>query len=149
MRRHDRPYGCTMQHCGKAFGSKYDWRRHECFQHNDPPIYRCNTIVPSRTGLEFCAHTSPDAGEFARHLQSHLGHGFNEEEIVDRTKKCYIGWEADRLSFWCGFCREVIVVQCQNFKVRNERFDHIAHHFIAEGKRLDHWTPVGRRIPAV
>jgi len=137
MRRHDRPYGCTLRDCPKSFGSKHDWKRHETSQHGVQEIYRCNQrTIPSCSGIV------EGISDLKRHLLVQHKLAVTLDYLNDTIKP--LAWEDGHLPIWCGFCRDIVSVPCEKSD-SSARFDHIADHFIKEGKRIDSWLPLDLR----
>lgn len=124
MRRHEKPYGCTFPGCNRPFGSKSDWRRHESSQHSQLEMWKCDE--PAGGGV--CPKASQSRREFEWHLWS--DHGVRDDaERRARLERCRVH-RGSVGRFWCGFCREVVVVDSGAGKgAWGERYDHIGNHF--------------------
>ncbi|KAJ3492430.1 hypothetical protein NLG97_g5402 [Lecanicillium saksenae] len=130
MKRHDRPYGCTVQGCGKSFGSKNDWKRHESGQHSAVEAWACEE--------DGCVAVFEDRLAFTQHLnESH--DMIHEEDLQSKIQSCRIGRQCDS-RFWCGFCRRVVEIDDAmvqedggNGTHWSRRFDHIDGHLFGKG----------------
>lgn len=129
MKRHERPYACTVKNCGKYFGSKNDWKRHESGQHHPSEAWACDE--------EGCTAILGDRLAFSQHLvETHeIRH---DEDVQSKTQNCRIGRPCDR-RFWCGFCRRVVEVEmalthdeASKESYWNRRFDHIDAHLFGK-----------------
>lgn len=138
VRRHERPYACTVYKCDKRFGSKNDWKRHETGQHSQPEVWfcgpNCSSVFNRRETLE-------------QHLRS--SHGMlREEEIHERLESNRRGSHCSRI-FWCGFCGEFIPVNAKE-SVSDQRFNHIDGHFMGREDmpkgRIEEWRYMEERI---
>lgn len=132
LKRHERPYGCTFINCGKRFGSKDDWKRHENSQHFQSEVWRCTAdeCTQSSSSPSKRASCSKD-----RHRKESLkAHLIKEHQISDpndvneKLEKCRIGGNRQS-GFWCGFCREIKQIRSRGLEAWVERFDHIDDHF--------------------
>ncbi|KAM3561331.1 hypothetical protein MY1884_002426 [Beauveria asiatica] len=128
MKRHDRPYGCTVNGCGKSFGSKNDWKRHECHQHESIDAWACSE--------DGCIAICESHSAFVQHLGG--AHDmFYGEDLHSRVQSCRIGRPSDA-KFWCGFCRRVVeiedvmVQEDGNGTHQSRRFDHIDNHLFGK-----------------
>ncbi|XWW95923.1 hypothetical protein V2A60_003892 [Cordyceps javanica] len=130
MKRHDRPYGCTVKACGKSFGSKNDWKRHESGQHEPVDAWACDE--------DGCVAICEDRLTFLQHLMGahEMVHG---EDLQSRAQSCRIGRQCDA-KFWCGFCMRVIEIDdlmvqedSSNGTHWSRRFDHIDGHLFGKG----------------
>lgn len=125
MRRHEKPYGCTFPGCNRPFGSKSDWRRHESSQHSQLEMWKCDEPIPG-------GGTCPKASRSCEVFEWHL---WNDHEVRDDAERGarMEGCRVHRGSverFWCGFCREVVIVDAAAGKgAWRERYDHIGNHF--------------------
>lgn len=135
MKRHSRPFACTFRGCGKSFGSKNDWKRHENSQHFQLELWKCAVIAPKSTTL---------CGKLSFRRESHITHLKNAHNITDKadisewTNGAHIGRNNFK-TFWCGFCtKKVQGVEVKGCVVRlekrgldgwDERFDHLGNHF--------------------
>ena len=137
MRRHERPYGCTFPLCSRAFGSKYDWKRHEQNQHYAPWVYACIYCHSSKdpdNPLELFA----DGESYTCHI---LRHRLDEDESpVQGPKPCLYGEPGISRAFYCGFCVDVVFVAFEEGKAFDERCNHITNHFINHGARIKNWV---------
>ena len=143
-KRHDRPYGCTNQHCRKAFGSKSDWKRHESTQHFENETWRCEEHAPHSKILE-CAEIFHEQGEFVKHLRQR--HSLDDPVI---SRKCESGRVGNnyQTSYWCGFCRKIIPQKDKRgSEAQNERYDHIDDCHFKKGQHIDEWYSIGSQIP--
>ena len=141
MKRHSRPFACTFRGCGKSFGSKNDWKRHENSQHFQLELWKCGVIAPKSTGL---------CGKLSFRRESHITHLKNAHNIIDKqeiqkwTNEAHIGRNNFK-TFWCGFCPKerggIIIKGCvvqlkkKGLDGWDERFDHLGKHF-EEGNHI-------------
>jgi len=135
MRRHTKPYGCTFDGCYKKCGSKNDLKRHEHSQHVQPECWRCEERF---NGSDPCNKLYYRREMYMSHLQDE--HRMSEEDIKDSLKTQKIS-RMHQTNYWCGFCREIRNMDRKGVPGDNERFDHIVHHFIEEGRNIDQWLP--------
>ncbi|CAG8949971.1 hypothetical protein HYFRA_00004303 [Hymenoscyphus fraxineus] len=164
MKRHERPYGCTFLSCGKTFGSKNDWKRHENSQHFQIETWRCDGSLPEGGPCSkvcyrrqsFLDHlkkdhplppSSPLSTSSASTSALSTSSSIMEEDEPYREKleSCRIGRNSqDR--FWCGFCVQLIDLKKKGLDAWTERFDHIDDHFMGRGKfeklGIRDWVPV-------
>ncbi|KAG9232581.1 hypothetical protein BJ875DRAFT_380381 [Amylocarpus encephaloides] len=141
MKRHDRPYGCTFPSCGKSFGSKNDWKRHEGSQHFQIETWRCDT---PQAGGGNCSKACFREVTFREHLEK--DHQISDEDSVkDKLESCHIGRNSQE-RFWCGFCAKLIELQKRGVEAWTERFDHIDNHFMGRGtfrkQTISDWVPL-------
>lgn len=130
MKRHDRPYGCTVKGCGKNFGSKNDWKRHESGQHETVEAWACDD--------EGCIAIFDSRFTFMQHLME--AHDMrHSEDVKSRSQSCRIGQQGDA-RFWCGFCGRVVEIEdvmgqedASNGSYWSRRFDHIDGHLFGKG----------------
>jgi hypothetical protein len=136
-KRHTRPYGCTFRYCGKSFGSKNDWKRHENSQHHKLESWKCNFPVHPYNAGDICGQIYYRKENFVNHLKSNV-HGIKAcKEIATWTEKSYIGGNAEHQNFWCGFCVDEttgrqgkrVVLKNRGLAGWDERFDHLGLHF--------------------
>ncbi|KAH7149321.1 hypothetical protein B0J13DRAFT_302844 [Dactylonectria estremocensis] len=124
-KRHEKPYGCTVIHCTKSFGSKNDWKRHESSQHWQLESWKCEEMKANQT--EPCDKVCPRRESFKNHL--HKEHMMtNPKEIEEKLERCRIGRHCDD-RFWCGFCSDVIEITGEGVNAWTKRCDHIDDHF--------------------
>ncbi|KAG9252125.1 uncharacterized protein F5Z01DRAFT_250908 [Emericellopsis atlantica] len=116
MKRHDRPYACTV--CFKRFGSKNDWKRHEGTQHEIKELWHCD--LGCHKGF-----THREALE--THL--HATHKDLEEASVEAKLANNRTGLHGKPAFWCGFCGKLLTV-APGKKSDVERADHIDNHFM-------------------
>lgn len=139
MKRHERPYGCTVKGCGKSFGSKNDWKRHESGQHSSPfDAWACD--------YDGCVAMFDDRLAFMQHLmEAHDTR--HQEDVQSRTESCRIGRQGDS-RFWCGFCAQVVEIDTVDQDAGrgncwSRRFDHIDSHLFGkdgfEGRKKQEW----------
>lgn len=164
MKRHERPYGCTFLSCGKTFGSKNDWKRHENSQHFQIETWRCDGSLPEggpcskvyykrQSFLEHLVkqHLVPPSGSPPRAPSTSpnsVGSGSavaeDEEQYKDKLESCRIGRNSqDR--FWCGFCVQLVDLRKKGLDAWTERFDHIDDHFMGRRTKkvgIRDWVPV-------
>jgi hypothetical protein len=145
MKRHERPYCCTISGCGKAFGSKHDWKRHEMSQHMSTlttPVYRCNAHIHLGLGEIACAKICMSfEAAFEHQWWFHSIHDPGEASSKVHSGVC--GMTNLGSTFWCGFCE--VIVPCavtMSGDTLAERFDHIDHHFMTERKKIAEWVPM-------
>lgn len=145
MKRHSRPFACTFRGCGKSFGSKNDWKRHENSQHFQLELWKCGVIAPKSTGL---------CGKLSFRRESHITHLKNAHNIIDKqeiqkwTNDAHIGRNNFK-TFWCGFCPKerggliikgcVVQLKKKGLDGWDERFDHLGKHF-EEGNHIKDYT---------
>ncbi|KAI1126772.1 hypothetical protein F5Y10DRAFT_206511 [Nemania abortiva] len=131
-KRHEKPYGCTMENCNKRFGSKNDWKRHENTQHSMLESWKCDE--------ENCETVCDRRENFRAHLEK-------DHRITDQTKaeakleKCRVGRNCEA-RFWCGYCEKIIEIKEKGHQARNERFDHIGDHVSGRNgaqKEINEW----------
>lgn len=142
MKRHSRPYACTFRGCGKLFGSKNDWKRHENSQHFQLELWKCGVIPAKSSSL---------CGKLSFRRESHTTHLRNVHNITDKneiaikTKQAHIGRNNFK-TFWCGFCPSipgqdsprgrVVPLNKKGLDGWDERFDHLDRHFIEDGYKI-------------
>lgn len=142
MKRHSRPFACTFRGCGKLFGSKGDWKRHENSQHFQLELWKCGVIPPGLGVL---------CGKLSFRRESHTTHLRNVHNITDKadistkTKEAHIGRNNFK-TFWCGFCEtipgqdspkgRVVPLNKKGLDGWDERFDHLGKHFIEDGLKI-------------
>ncbi|PWW79279.1 hypothetical protein C7212DRAFT_272816 [Tuber magnatum] len=145
MKRHSRPFACTFRGCGKSFGSKNDWKRHENSQHFQLELWKCGVIAPKSTSL---------CGKLSFRRESHITHLKNAHNIADKpaiqkwTNDAHIGRNNFK-TFWCGFCSKerggliikgcVVQLKKKGLDGWDERFDHLGKHF-EEGNHIKDYT---------
>ena len=143
-KRHHRPYGCTNQHCRKAFGSKSDWKRHESTQHFETETWRCEEFAPRSKILE-CALIFHEQEEFIKHLREN--HCLDDQTISRRCESGRVG-NNYQTSYWCGFCRKIIPQRDKRgSEAQNERYDHIDDCHFKRGQCIDDWYSIGSQEP--
>ncbi|EFY89673.1 C2H2 type zinc finger domain protein [Metarhizium acridum CQMa 102] len=132
LKRHSKPYACTWKGCSKTFGSKNDWKRHECKQHYHMETWTCD--------LSSCPKRSWNRREtFKAHLiKEHMFAG--PEAIEKKVEQCRRGANSAS-NFWCGFC--VKNIDAAATATWTTKFDHIDNHFCGkdgmEQKSIDEW----------
>lgn len=148
MKRHSRPFACTFRGCGKLFGSKGDWKRHENSQHFQLELWKCGVIPPKSS----TPCTRPGiCGKLSFRRESHTTHLRNvhnitdKDEIATETKAAHIGRNNFK-TFWCGFCStspeqdspkgRVVLLKNKGLDGWDERFDHLGKHFIDDGLKI-------------
>lgn len=137
MKRHEKPYGCTYPRCHKRFGAKSDWKRHENSQHFQPEVFRCAFELSPGA---ICGVYSPQKEAFEVHLKTHGVSSPKDTEILNSRSK--IGKNCQG-SFWCGFCKAIIVLKTKLNAAWDERFDHIAEHLEQDNKKnIEEWICV-------
>jgi hypothetical protein len=142
MKRHDRPYGCTFLACGKKFGSKNDWKRHESSQHFQIETWRCDGERPEGGA---CSKVCYRKQSFQEHLRKEHHMSDDNEIVNEKLEACRIGRNCqDR--FWCGFCVNLIELKKKGLDAWTERFDHIDDHFMGRNgldkQGIQDWIPV-------
>ncbi|KAJ6145251.1 hypothetical protein N7470_009146 [Penicillium chermesinum] len=135
QKRHERPYFCTFPYCGKAFGSKADWKRHEITQHLNESSWLC-TSVNARTRAP-CGTVFYQLDMYARHLSQQ--HNYTNDQIATAVPSGRLGIAANEDHFWCGFCRKHISIS-NSASSLNERFNHIDIEHFKKGERGDSWV---------
>jgi sal-like protein len=131
-RRHEKPYGCTINiegaRCKSSFGSKNDWIRHENTVHFQVENWICD-VKKDGTNLS-CGKSFTRRETFKLHLTK--DHLINEQSALeDRWERCQ-AHKIGKETFWCGFCRSEINNK-KNERGQYEwgdRFDHIEAHFM-------------------
>ncbi|KAI5796608.1 hypothetical protein EDC01DRAFT_47319 [Geopyxis carbonaria] len=130
-KRHTRPYGCTYRHCGKTFGSKNDWKRHENSQHHKLESWKCQMTLKAG---DKCGKLCYRKENFINHLKS-SAHNLKDRSLLEsETENSYIGGPGHH-TFWCGFCIDPSGKRGHNVRLKgglagwDERFDHLAQHF--------------------
>lgn len=140
MKRHERPYGCTVANCSKAFGSKDDWKRHENSQHFRHETWGCARLACSASSSEPCTKTSYHLETFKAHLQR--WHGVEEADVGRRAAEARHLERAFPSRFWCGFCERMVEVGAGD--AWTERFNHVDDHFMGRRGRarrsIVEWT---------
>jgi hypothetical protein len=143
-------YGCTFSKCFQQFKEKSDWRKHEMLQHSQRECWQCTFCLLSRScqgnraprcETEYISGQveTPlyyDRGVFIRHLRS--THSVDEVAIALQAERRRIG-RMCKSRFWCGFCREIVVLQEKGLGGSHERFNHIDQHFL-HGSRIEGWS---------
>lgn len=135
MKRHLKPYRCTFSICNKRFGSKNDWKRHENSQHYQLELWKCNERYAG--GTELCGK----AFDRSEQLKVHLSKDHNIKNPVtveDKLQDCLDDRKYE-VSFWCGFCREIVKVK-KGLKTRMwvGRSDHVDDHLKGQnGRKMD------------
>lgn len=140
MKRHTKPYGCTFAQCNKRFGSKSDWKRHERDQHFQAENYVCQFVHHPGPGkaadaTHQCLTHFGKEQLFRRHYKDEHGETINEKDDP-RIKASKIG-KNHLNTFWCGFCKKIIVLKEKLTKGWAERFDHIDAHF--KTQKIEEW----------
>ena len=136
MKRHNKPYGCTFPNCGKTFGSKNDWKRHENSQHFLLQSWRCDITKESYPFTE-CGRLFYRRETFIHHLDR--CHGVTEEkEIKNFLRSDEIGRNGQS-RFWCGFCRKIHALKHRGMDAFNERFNHIDEEHFKKGQNVTSW----------
>jgi len=140
MKRHERPYGCTFANCSKTFGSKNDWKRHESTQHGVSDIWKCceNSDVLGQPG-GICGQAFYRQKDFEKHLVGEHKNG--EDYALIRAENCHIS-RSSHSRFWCGFCIKLHKIEERGGLISNERYTHVADHFIKQGKSIGDWVDV-------
>lgn len=133
MKRHDKPYGCTYKTCGKKFGSKNDWKRHESSQHFQLESWNCN--------FKDCDKVLPRRELFKWHLINH--HKEKDSQKIDKLQEeCRLGRHCDP-RFWCGFCDKFVEITGEVVNSWTKRCDHIDSHLFGkdglEEKKMYQW----------
>lgn len=139
VRQHVRPYGCTFRDCSKTFGSLNGLKRHEHGQHFQPECWRCAQ----------CFEIFFKSDSFLSHLRNE--HDLVEdEEVKQRLRKSRIG-QMHQGSYWCGFCREIVMTKAKDILDVDQRLAHLSNHFQGAGegemaRNIDDWLlPGGRK----
>ncbi|KAK3327811.1 hypothetical protein B0T19DRAFT_441753 [Cercophora scortea] len=125
LKRHNKPYRCTLDKCVKKFGSKNDWKRHENSQHFQLEYWRCDErLEDSPHGV--CGKICHRRETINSHLEAdHQVH--DATEIERRSALCRVGRNGED-SFWCGLCERIIHLTERGGQAATERFDHIDDH---------------------
>lgn len=136
-KRHQKPYGCTYPKCHKRFGAKSDWKRHENSQHYQLEAFRCDYLNSAgrKCGYHCCRPIQFQKHLAEKHKVSSIG------QIQTSIKRCRIGKNCQG-QYWCGFCREIKVLESKRNEAWDERFNHIAFHFEKEKISIDEWLCV-------
>lgn len=122
-KRHAKQYGCTYHGCGKKFGSKNDWKRHESSQHSQLETWNCQE--------DGCNRTCSRRQSFQSHLQRK--HSIEDAATLERKlENCRIGRHCDP-RFWCGFCLVVVTIPQNTSNMWTKRCDHIDEHLWGKG----------------
>lgn len=151
MKRHERPYGCTFPNCGKQFGSKNDWKRHENSQHFQLETWRCNKEKPPHSMSASLSSNSRPCAKVCYRKESFKDHLVKEHRISDpsdvkeRLETCRIGRNCQS-RFWCGFCKGLKDLKRRGVEAWTERFNHIDDHFMGRSgfrkQGIKEWVPV-------
>jgi len=149
LKRHEKPYPCTFPQCGKRFGSKNDWKRHENSQHFQRELWRCEKLAkgdPHRP----CGRVSYTRESFKCHLEK-------EHQVLDTREaekllaSCRIGRNCES-RYWCGFCVRTIDFKNNGALAWTERFDHIEAHLNGRDKfkpvDIKEWKDVDHEVTA-
>jgi len=133
MKRHSRPYGCTIPRCYVRQGSRSDWKRHETKAHLIQESWKCT--LSGFDGNPCHANFYTESS-----LRKHLGmHGIlpADKSVDDLCEEMHLGREAYG-RFWCGFCVAMIPVEHQvgGKSPKELRFDHIGEHFDKEERKI-------------
>lgn len=146
MKRHEKPYRCTVEGCSKPCGSKSDWKRHENTQHQLPEeSWKCDEKLDD--GVNVCKGHYDRREDFKQHLIR--DHQIEEATTVEHNVESHRLCEA---RFWCGFCLKVI--DNRSLGHRKDHFDHIDDHLNGrQGYARRHMSefvfPQTNRAPAV
>ncbi|KAM0420873.1 hypothetical protein ACHAPT_011403 [Fusarium lateritium] len=136
-KRHSKPYGCTFPDCGKVFGSKNDWKRHESIQHYQLETWNCDHLKPNST--EVCGKVCHRRESFRNHLTKE--HSIADLTTIEEKLDCCRKGRHCDVKFWCGFCVEIIEIsEAENAWAK--RCDHIDDHFCGRGqpvKSITEW----------
>ena len=135
LKRHSKPYGCTVYRCDKTFGSKNDWKRHEQGQHNPNESWPCDEAG--------CSESFNRRDTFEDHLREY--HKLTSDSDVEAKLENNRRGSHRNQWFWCGFCENRINFESDK-SPRDERFDHIDDHFMGRmGARkwnIQEWRPM-------
>ena len=52
-----------------------------------------------------------------------------------------------QLSFWCGFCRQILTLHKKDLEAWDERFDHIDDQHFKKGEKIGKWYPINKDLP--
>lgn len=109
-------------------------------QHYHAQCFRCS--LP-RADHDQCALLFFREEEFVKHItECQHTKNVSKDEIQEEIEKSRIGAydHQSRFYYWCGFCREIKLVEKKGVDALNERFDHISDHFQNE-KNIKEWFP--------
>lgn len=133
MKRHYRPYGCTIPRCYVRQGSRSDWKRHEMKAHVIQESWKCTL-----SGIDGrpCLRSFPTEAGLRKHFGVHSALP-GSKSIDELCEEMRLGKEAYG-RFWCGFCEAIIPVEHQvgGKSPREIRSDHIGEHFDKEERRI-------------
>lgn len=141
LKRHAKPFGCTFPCCDKKFGSKNDWKRHENSQHYRLQFWRCNLNCHTDP-KETCTKTYKRREQFKIHLLK--DHQIVDPAAVDRRLEFCLDSRSYEVSFWCGFCKQMVKANEKGLKAWQDRFNHISDHF-NDGRDVSEWMYVEPR----
>lgn len=133
MKRHTRPYGCTMPGCYVRHGSRSDWKRHEMKAHAIHESWKCTL---ARLNGNLCHANFSSEDKLRAHLDKHdlMSVG---RSVVELAEEMHLGREGHG-RFWCGFCNAIVAVDHSSGgkHPRELRFEHIGDHFDKEDRRI-------------
>lgn len=93
-------------------------------------------------GCTFCSKTFGSKADWKRHEKSQ--HDHQQSTPVDNAIKIDQSGCTESLQFWCGFCREHLLLESTTIdKAWNERFNHIDEEHFKTGQRIDEWQSEG------
>jgi hypothetical protein len=153
MKRHIRPYGCTRDGCGKTFGSKNDWKRHEV-THSKPSGqpqkdgWRCDGSHRDPATTQNCYRFFQGSED---EYKSHLARSEVPNQYVHQyMTSVYIPGQF-RGQFWCGLCNAVVASEVALSQTdpkfldecRDARINHVDRHFMNDRMSIAEWVELG------
>lgn len=139
-KKHAMRYGCTFDGCGKQWGTKFQWRRHELKKHIQRLQYRCQRF--GKESRSTCSFQTRDAHAFSSHVEQKHPQ-LNGADLNEYLAQCKLDaqWQT---AFWCGFCHETVSnrhVESGEDKAR-ARYAHIEEHILHHGCCMDEWEEI-------
>jgi hypothetical protein len=135
--RHTKPFHCIESSCNRQFGSKGDWMRHVNSQHFMEEKWLCNLCDQNKNQVFYRRES------FQSHLRTQHGKKENKD-LKKLAQDCR--QERDGIkSYWCGFCKkrydppDLSLSDHQEQQPFEDRFDHIANHFVQENRDWSGW----------
>jgi hypothetical protein len=78
-----------------------------------------------------------ERSHYAKHLEeSHHVADINQMKHLCKIQR--IGRRSQN-QYWCGFCRQIVVMIALGVEGASERFKHINHHIIEEKRSMSEW----------